>query len=302
MSEPTIYVIPEAYYGGVAPKKVSRKETSFSARSSSAPTTSSARSSRDKWIFFSITGVLFLIVLGGSIWYFTRGLRPAAPIPASVPAQNEIPPLISEPPVVPVPEVSAPSEPPAEPTPSSDADNDGLTQVEEVLYGSQPTVPDTDSDGFLDGHETLNLYNPSGIAPERLEDTGFVTRFKHPIYFYEFLYPKLWRILPEASARDLSFQSATGESIAISVMDNPNNISPRDFAVQTAPGPGAEISDWTSNKANVAGVLIKEAGGLRGVFGNGGLIYAVHYATPEGTAPAYLRTFEMMLNSLRIMN
>lgn len=242
------------------------------------------------------------MVLGGAIWYFTRGLRPPTEAPAPVPPVVETPAPIEPPPVT--PEVPVPPEPqplpPPEPTPSSDTDNDGLTQAEEGLYGSQDIVPDTDSDGFLDGHELVNLYNPSGIAPERLEATGFVTRFKHQSYFYELLYPKTWQLLPDAGARELSFQSATGESIAVSVIDNPQQQTPAAFATSTAPS--ATITDWTTNKANVSGVLIEEAGALRGVFGNGNFLYVVQYSLPQAGAGAYRRTFEMMLNSLRITN
>lgn len=43
-----------------------------------------------------------------------------------------------------------------------DADNDGLTDEEEVLYGTDATNPDTDGDGYLDGEEVDSGYNPAG--------------------------------------------------------------------------------------------------------------------------------------------
>ncbi len=43
----------------------------------------------------------------------------------------------------------------------SDDDGDGLTNYEEiVIYGTNPTVPDTDGDGFLDGYEVLTGTSP----------------------------------------------------------------------------------------------------------------------------------------------
>lgn len=297
MAEPIIHVIPEAYYGGAVPKKVLHKEISSSAGSSAA-SPSSSKPSRNKWIFIAAIGGAFLIVVAGSIWYFTRGLRttPSAPSP-----QIETPPAIVEPPVVEVPPIPTPPEPqlPVEPSPSSDADNDGLTQAEEGIYGSQVTVPDTDSDGFLDGHELVNLYNPSGIAPERLEATGFVTRFKHSTYSYELLYPKAWQLLPDASARELSFQSATGESIAISVIDNPEHLTARAYGASSAPQ--ATITDWTTNKANLTGVLIEETNQLRGVYSAGDFLYVAHYSISSQGGAAYRRTFEMILNSFRVV-
>lgn len=303
MSEPTIIVIPEAYYGGAVPKKISKAEVASGGITPRSPKT--ARNISPKLVFFVIVGVLFLGVVGGAIWYFTRGLATPAPETTLSPT-----PTIPEPTSVPVqppptaPTAEAPTSPeapplaPAELTPASDADADFLTEAEESLYGSQAMIPDTDSDGFLDGHEVFNLYNPSGLAPERLEATGFVTRFAHPTYAYELLYPKTWQLLPEATAREISFQSATRESIAVSILDNPEQVTARAFAETNAPQ--GTITDWTANKANIAGVLVEEAIQLRGIFGVGDFLYVVHYALPAQGTPAYRKTFEMMLNSFKI--
>lgn len=46
--------------------------------------------------------------------------------------------------------------------PPADTDNDGLTDEQEKSYGTDPNDPDTDGDGFKDGEEVRNLYNPLG--------------------------------------------------------------------------------------------------------------------------------------------
>jgi len=43
-----------------------------------------------------------------------------------------------------------------------DSDGDGLTDGEEIFYGTDPNNPDTDGDGFLDGEEVKGGYNPMG--------------------------------------------------------------------------------------------------------------------------------------------
>jgi len=43
-----------------------------------------------------------------------------------------------------------------------DSDNDGLDDDLEKLFGTDPANPDTDGDGYLDGEETENGYNPLG--------------------------------------------------------------------------------------------------------------------------------------------
>lgn len=305
MADPAIYVIPDEYYGGAIPKKSAAKTEASSGMAVSAPAFPSRRIS-PKLFFFGAVGLLFLMVVGGAIWYFTRGLRPLAPAPsvATAPVKEELVPPITES-APPASEETPVSTEAAAPAPglaslSSDTDSDGLSEIEETLYGGQTTIPDTDGDGFLDGHEVVNLYNPSGIAPERLEAAGFVTRFAHATYAYEVLYPKGWPTLPASSARDISFQSATGESIAIAVVDNPEGLTLRDFARQSAPD--ARISDWTANKASVDGILLEESGQLRVMFSAKGLIYVFGYVLPSDSGAAYRRTLEMMANSLRIRN
>lgn len=46
-----------------------------------------------------------------------------------------------------------------------DSDQDGLSNEEEKLYGTDPNNPDTDSDGYSDGVEVMSGYNPLKPAP-----------------------------------------------------------------------------------------------------------------------------------------
>ncbi|HPL95271.1 MAG TPA: hypothetical protein PLF15_00615 [bacterium] len=43
-----------------------------------------------------------------------------------------------------------------------DSDNDSLTDIEEEIFGTDLNNPDSDGDGYLDGEEVLNGYNPMG--------------------------------------------------------------------------------------------------------------------------------------------
>src|SRR3989344_593699 len=304
MPDTIIHTIPDAYYGGAVPKKVPHKEAPEIGLIPGKPT-KTPRKISPKVLFISAVSILFVAVVGGSVWYFTRGLREAPAVPTPAPEVTPTPPAVEVPPPAPeIPELPpalppvAPPTLPAQPTAMQDTDSDGLSDLEENLYGSQSSVPDTDNDGFLDGHEVFNLYNPSGIAPERLEAAGFAVRFISSTYRYEILYPKPWTIAGDIASREVIFQSATGESILVSVIDNPENTTARAYAASNFQS--AEISDWTTNKAGLPGIFAKEGATLRGVFAGQGFIYVVLYGTAvEG---AYKRTFEMMLNSVRIMN
>jgi lipoprotein-anchoring transpeptidase ErfK/SrfK len=55
---------------------------------------------------------------------------------------------------------------------SLDFDNDGLTDNEEnLIYRTNPDVPDTDGDGFSDGEEVKYLYDPNAKVGDKLEKT-----------------------------------------------------------------------------------------------------------------------------------
>lgn len=56
-----------------------------------------------------------------------------------------------------------------------DPDNDGLTNAEEALFGTDPNNPDTDGDGILDGRDLAPLFGASSYGPfETLYPRGAV--------------------------------------------------------------------------------------------------------------------------------
>src|SRR3989338_3677952 len=81
--------------------------------------------------------------------------EPSAPSPS---AQNVAPPIESEP------------APPAPVIPEPDSDQDGLTDIEEAQYGTDPTNPDTDQDGLSDREEVM-IYRTKPLNPDTDGDT-----------------------------------------------------------------------------------------------------------------------------------
>lgn len=55
---------------------------------------------------------------------------------------------------------------------AKDTDNDGLTDMEEIIYGTNKDNPDTDGDGHLDGAEVENGYNPAGAGKLDSDNDG----------------------------------------------------------------------------------------------------------------------------------
>ncbi|MBT6819260.1 MAG: hypothetical protein HOA57_02680, partial [Candidatus Magasanikbacteria bacterium] len=72
---------------------------------------------------------------------------------------------------------------------TADIDNDALTDLEEELFNTDSGAFDTDGDGYYDGEEVNNLYNPTGLAPMRLVDAGLVQEYVNPTWQYRVYYP-----------------------------------------------------------------------------------------------------------------
>lgn len=99
---------------------------------------------------------------------------------------------------------------------SIDSDNDGVTDVAEELFLTDPGMPDTDGDKYLDGHEIYNLYNPTGKEPLKLSDSGLVEDFVNPVFGYKVYYPKNWALgNVDENYRSVLFSTITGEYVEV---------------------------------------------------------------------------------------
>ena len=77
----------------------------------------------------------------------------------------------------------------SKPEDNLDTDSDGLTLTEEAMYGTNPALADTDKDGYKDGQELINLYNPL-VANQPLLDSALVKKYSNESFGYELLVPK----------------------------------------------------------------------------------------------------------------
>ncbi len=283
--EPIIYTMPERFYTptkkGIAPSTV----------------------------LFAVAGAGFFLVVGGATWYFTRGLRVTPPSPASSVSQEAVVPIES--PLSPdVPLSAQPSlqpiieEPPVTPSETAlpraaDVDADGLTAREETLFRTSETQPDSDADGYLDGHEVINLYNPAGTAPEKLEAAGLATTFRNGLFGYEFLYPSGWKQeSADSGGREVVFRTETTEVVRVSAMDNPN---------------GLMLPEWYQTYAKEASPVLREIvskNGSRGLatpngfnvfFGEKNTAFVLKYDTGTEAAVNFPRAFELLQISWRFI-
>lgn len=206
-------------------------------------------------------------------------VRPAPAVEPTKPVETTKPPVVTEPPVTESPFPSAS-------TPGTDSDSDGLTDLEEkLIYGTNPKLPDTDSDGFLDGNEVFHRYNPGGTAPGTLLESGLVKQ--EDAADYRMLFPSVW------SVSGGTYTATTGEMVVVEVADLGGKTFDQWFAAQNF------AKDFTVSKTKNGYVEHVEDDGLMELVETGdGHVVSLRYDTHIKTTIDYLQTFKMMVNSL----
>ncbi|MBI5071693.1 hypothetical protein HZB93_02240 [Candidatus Falkowbacteria bacterium] len=274
-----------------------------------------------------VMAIIVVVLLAGVAYLFTRSLTnkpqttpgpstnvnkvvnapvntPPVNVPANVPVNIPPAPICGdgvcesgENSVTCLADCPAPLPPPPAVLPSSlDTDNDGLTDVEESLFNTDKNNADTDGDSYSDSLELVNLYNPTGVAPQKIEETDLVKIYSNQIFKYSIFYPTSWsaRAL-DATEREVLFTSTTGEFVQVIVDDNLSRQPLLDWYLAEAPG--AEYSN-ISTKSGLSG--IQSSDGLNVYFASGDKIYVISYNVGIKTELNYKTTFLMMVKSFKL--
>lgn len=168
-----------------------------------------------------VVGAVLIVGVAVGGWLVLGSLEEpeiAVDTPVLTPPTPSVPVVPTTPVVIPV----APPEPtpPANPFgtgvyPGKDSDSDGLTDVEEKLYGSHELRPDTDGDAHIDGNEVHHLYDPTGTDPKRLVETGIVERVAPTDFGYALLVVTAWDRVLRADEKQLLVRVPTGETFQV---------------------------------------------------------------------------------------
>ncbi len=279
-----IQVIPEIFYGGRDPEirfSQSRGDNKKNPPKISWPKSSGVSSKigsffANKWVRYLGLALFFLLAItvitlyylqqAGIISLFTNKdsqiLEETTPAPLT---QEQVPVVATEP--EPVEEVSTTTVseileevvtttvftpvlqfPQIFLTDSADNDNDSLTDIEEEVFGTDPGVWDTDGDGYYDGQEVLNLYNPLGTAPMKIIDSGVVQEYINPVWQYRFYYPVNWQVgTVDPTGNQVLVSAVTGDFIEVLAFKKLNSESFQDwFAVNVQGQNFMELGSFTN--------------------------------------------------------
>ncbi len=197
-------------------------------------------------------------------------------------------------------EITPPPPPPL--TNNIDADQDSLTREEEALFGSNINDSDTDNDGYTDGMEVLNLYNPvvSGAA---LANSGLVTIFTENLFKYRFLYPTSWVTDNAASIVSVLPDSELGDNFSFKVSPNSNASTLTAWAADGSSHPVLNTpSSLTLGKAKIPALKQTIDGDIVLVAVTDAYQIVITYDV-NAQADRYFETiFNMMLNSFEFFN
>ncbi|GEM_PF-4914989 len=185
------------------------------------------------------------------------------------------------------------------PMPSSkDSDNDGLTDTEELMYGTNVSNPDSDADTYNDGAEFRSLFNPLGGTGARLATSGLVNVYTDPLFHYQVFYPSSWLVRAlDQSHKEVIFTSKTGELIEVLVQDNADKVDSATWLVRQSPGTDTNSLQRVSTPLGQA-LLSQDQ--MTAYISRGDQVYIVTYSTADLGEANFKTTFAMMLSSIAI--
>lgn len=272
----------------------------------------------NKFVFISI-GSLFVLCVAGATWYYWRQAQSARPptVPVAVPVVvTQTPPIV--PPVPPPPVATTTPEaastsisilpPPLSEAPinfpsrllgdSVDSDNDGLTDVSEELFGTDPFNPDTDGDKYPDGHEVYNLYDPKKTSDAKLIDSGIVQEYQNPAFGYKIYYPTSWAVgNVDPDYKDVLFSTITGEHVEVRAFDKGDNYNFTDWFGKWAPT--EKFTDLMPFESVFKQSGMRRSDYLTFYFEDQNHVYVMLYHTTDSSVTNYRIIIKMMARSWR---
>lgn len=213
---------------------------------------------QNKKLVYGLAGAVFLLVVGLISWYYIWQARkqvvaPVATAPIEQPEEQPAPveEVVEEPVAEELIEEATSTEEaaiePVAPAPqvlqfptillmnSADIDSDSLTDLEEEVFSTDSGTWDTDTDGYYDGQEVFNLYNPAGIAPMKIIDSGLVKEYVNPVWQYRVYYPAQWQVGEvDDEKKAVLFSAITGDYVEVFV---------------SAKDAGETFEDWFAREA-----------------------------------------------------
>ncbi|MBU4216299.1 hypothetical protein L6270_02715 [Candidatus Parcubacteria bacterium] len=183
---------------------------------------------------------------------------------------------------------------------ATDSDADGLSDLEEVLLGTDFNKMDTDGDGYSDFQELDKMYDPVGKGS--LASNKAITSYSNPTHGYSLIYPMAWTPSNFDKDDSIMFKIDGFQFVQIIVQPIPDNQVIEEWYKKTANIDMINESQKVSTKAGWSGIVSKD--GLNYYLTKNGSsdVYIISYNLGASNALNYQKLFEMMVNSLDVVN
>jgi hypothetical protein len=305
---------------------------------------SDAKKAKSTGILILISGAIFLIAAGFGFYYLVFKLQPAAKVPVvtdneqTEATSTEQPAVTPEVPATTSPEITTEAATTTTATstnsvtlatstagtinltPAKDTDQDGLTDDEEALLGTDPNKQDTDGDGYNDLAEVIKLYNPTG--PGKITDDPKIKVYSNEAYDYSFDYPADWAT-SSPGGDDVSVVTTIKIGPSQTADSQVNSINSQFMQVNVSPNEKKQsINDWYKEQFNLTQIdpnnIVNhlDANGLQdwqGVKNQDGLtvyltdknnsnIYTINYDVPLGEILNFPNIFNLVVASFSLSN
>lgn len=184
--------------------------------------------------------------------------------------------------------------------PAEDRDQDNLTDAEEDLLGSGKDSVDSDADGYSDGEEIVNLYNPAG-KNKLIDNPALTTYSKTELGVYTMVYTNKWTISfkEESAGGIITFTGPGNQAFSLVVMNNAKRESIDTYyerlTGETAidPSQRRQTDDWS-------GIMTKDSMTVYLTDNQKTRFFSLTYLPGDDNTLLYPHLFEAVVKSLVI--
>ncbi len=182
---------------------------------------------------------------------------------------------------------------------SKDSDNDGLTDIEELLWSTDGLKTDSDDDGYQDKEELMNFYNPNQGNGAKLKESSLVKSYTNERYGYTLLLPKDWRI-EFSDPLSVMFIADNDEFVQVIIQDNLTGmLTARDWYLNENPA----VLPSSLDDVIIGGMAgVTSADGLNVYILNGNYIYTISYNIGLKQTADFQSTYQLILKSFQLFS
>lgn len=180
---------------------------------------------------------------------------------------------------------------------SADLDNDGLTDLAEEEFGTDPSNFDTDGDSYPDGLEIYYLYNPKGFEPQKLVDSNLVKVYENLNFSYRVYLPVNWAVgAVDQEERQVLFSTLSGENIEVRVFDLQSGESFENWFTRMAPSQNLSLLVDFETRFGYSGKMRND--NLVYYFIKDNRVYVLLYHTTDSMIVNYKSVLSLVARSL----